>query len=70
MAEGNCHMADERPADFVLTRKQTAQRLGISVKTLSRMEARGEAPPRVKITARITGYRASALNQFLEARTV
>jgi hypothetical protein len=34
--------------DYVRSRKQTAARLNISLKTLHRMEKRGEAPPRVQ----------------------
>ena len=56
--------------DCVRSRKQTAQILGVSVRTLSRMELSGKAPPRIKVTERVTGYRDSAINQFLESRTV
>jgi predicted DNA-binding transcriptional regulator AlpA len=33
------------------------------------MEAAGKAPPRVKITDRIVGYRDSDIKKFLDART-
>jgi predicted DNA-binding transcriptional regulator AlpA len=56
--------------DYVRSRKQTAARLNISVKTLQRMEQRGEAPPRVRITERRYGYRDSAIEQFLKSRTI
>jgi len=56
--------------DYVRTRQETAKILGISVRTLTRMENRGEAPPRVKISDRIVGYRSSAIDEFLNARTV
>lgn len=56
--------------DYVRSRKQTAQILGVSLRTLSRMEIRGEAPPRIRVTERVTGYRDSAINQFLESHTV
>ena len=56
--------------DFVRTRQETAKILGISVRTLTRLEQRGEAPPRVKISDRIIGYRTSAIDQFLNARTM
>jgi predicted DNA-binding transcriptional regulator AlpA len=55
--------------DYVRTRRETAKILGISVRTLTRLEQRGEAPPRIKISDRIIGYRSSAINQFLNART-
>ena len=52
--------------DFV---REAAHFLGISVRTLTRMEAAGKAPPRVKITDRIVGYRDSDIKKFLDART-
>jgi predicted DNA-binding transcriptional regulator AlpA len=55
--------------DFIRTRKETAQRLRVSLRTLQRMESRGEAPPRIKITDRIYGYRDSAIDAFLRSRT-
>jgi predicted DNA-binding transcriptional regulator AlpA len=55
--------------DFIRTRKETAQRLRVSLRTLQRMEARGEAPPRIKISDRIFGYRESAIDAFLRLRT-
>jgi len=51
--------------DRVLTRKQTAAMLGISDTTLWRMEGRGEMPPRVYITSRCIGYRASAIDALI-----
>ncbi|HEY6700560.1 MAG TPA: helix-turn-helix domain-containing protein [Pseudolabrys sp.] len=54
--------------DYVHTRKETARILGVSVKTLQRMEARGELP-RVQISPRIIGYRHSVIEKFLDART-
>lgn len=56
--------------DCVRSRKQTAAIMGISVRTLSRMELRGEGPPRIRVTERVIGYRDSAINEFLTARTV
>jgi predicted DNA-binding transcriptional regulator AlpA len=63
-------MADPQAGiDYVRSRKEAAKILGVSVRTLYRMENRGEAPPRVKITERIIGYRDSAINAFLNSRT-
>lgn len=59
----------EDTIDFVRGRAETAKILGISVRTLTRMEARGEAPPRVKITTRVIGYRDTEIKKFLDART-
>jgi len=57
------------PFDYVRSRQETARILGISLRTLQRMEARGELPPRIRVSDRIFGYRESAINQFLSART-
>ena len=58
----------DKTIDFIRTRKETAQRLRISLRTLQRMEARGEAPPRIRITDRIFGYKSSDLDAWLESR--
>ena len=55
--------------DPVRTRRETADRLRVSVRTLTRIEGRGQLRPRIKITDRIFGYRDSTINQYLEART-
>ena len=60
---------DEQKIDFVRSRKDTAKILGISVRTLARIESRGEMPPRIRVSDRIFGYRDSAINEFLAART-
>lgn len=56
--------------DRVRSRKQTADRLGICVRTLQRMEARGEAPPRVQVTTKIVGYKDFEIERFLTSRTI
>jgi predicted DNA-binding transcriptional regulator AlpA len=58
----------EREVDYVHSRKAAAGILGVSVKTLTRLEARGELP-RVQISPRIVGYRHSEIEKFLTART-
>jgi predicted DNA-binding transcriptional regulator AlpA len=60
----------QTPIDYVRNRKETAKRIGISVRTLQRMESRGEIGPRIQITDRIIGYRDSTIDKFLAARTV
>jgi predicted DNA-binding transcriptional regulator AlpA len=61
-------MKQETQLDCVHTRKRTAEILGCSVKTLTRIEARGELP-RVQISPRIIGYRNSEIEKFLAAKT-
>ena len=55
--------------DFVVSTSKAADRIGVSVRTLARMHERGKAPPRVKVSERIFGYRNSEILKFLEART-
>jgi predicted DNA-binding transcriptional regulator AlpA len=56
--------------DRVRSRKYVADRLGVCVRTLVRMEQRGKAPARIKVTDKIIGYRDSEVERFLAARTV
>ena len=56
--------------DFVRSIPETASILGVSVKTLRRMESRGDAPRRVHVTERIIGFRDSDIQKFLESRVV
>jgi predicted DNA-binding transcriptional regulator AlpA len=55
--------------DPIRTRRETAEIMRVSVRTLQRMEAQGEMPPRIRISERIFGYRESALRAHLDART-
>jgi predicted DNA-binding transcriptional regulator AlpA len=54
--------------DFVRRPQETARIFGVSQRTLRRMELRGDAPPRTKITERIFGYRDSEIEKFLNSR--
>ncbi len=53
--------------DGWLTKPEVATQLGISTDTLSRLEARREGPPSVKI-GRKTLYRTEAVRQWLTDR--
>jgi predicted DNA-binding transcriptional regulator AlpA len=53
--------------DYVRRRKETAQRLGVSVRTLDRIPL--TELPRVQVTDRIVGYRDSAILRYLNDRT-
>jgi predicted DNA-binding transcriptional regulator AlpA len=55
--------------DQVRTREEFAGMLGISLRTLCRMEQNGEAPPRVQISATRYGYRQSVIDKFLNQGT-
>ena len=61
--------SETAPIDYVRSRREAAKIMGVSVRTLTRMERSGQAPPRIRVSARIVGYRDSAINEFLNART-
>jgi len=58
----------EGQTNYVRTRKETADLLRISLRTLQRMEARGELPARIKLSDRRFGYRENDIAAFIEAR--
>ena len=58
----------QRP-DRVLSRRQYAEILGVTLRTLSRYEKAGNAPPRTRLSDRRWGYRQSAVDRFLSANT-
>jgi predicted DNA-binding transcriptional regulator AlpA len=53
----------------LLSRTQAAAALGVSVRTLERMEAAGRGPPSRRISKQIIKYPANDLRAWLEART-
>ena len=55
--------------DPVLTRKDIAKALRISIRTLTRLQQDRKLPPRIKLTDRLYGYRRSAIEQCLAIRT-
>ena len=59
----------EKGVDRFRTRRETAQLLRISLRTLRRLELRGDLPPRVRVSDRIFGWRDSQIDAFLGART-
>ena len=59
----------DRSVDRVLSRRQYADILGVTLRTLSRYEKAGNAPPRTRLSDRRWGYRQSAVDRFLSANT-
>jgi predicted DNA-binding transcriptional regulator AlpA len=55
--------------DYVRSRRETAERLNLSVRTLSKLERLGQAPRRTQITERVIGYRDSAILEYLDSKT-
>ena len=53
----------------VLTRPQVIALLGISKTTFDRIEARGQGPRKVRLSARRIGYRACDVKRWLTDRT-
>jgi hypothetical protein len=48
---------DQLPPEAILTDREVCELVGISVDTLWRLERRGDAPPRVQLSARRHGRR-------------
>jgi predicted DNA-binding transcriptional regulator AlpA len=62
-------MTETKNVDFVRSRKETAQILNMSTRTLARLEKTGNAPSRTQLSERIIGYRDSAIREFLDSKT-
>jgi predicted DNA-binding transcriptional regulator AlpA len=56
--------------DPLLTEKEYRAWLGISAPTAQRQRSSGSGPPFVQISRRRVAYRRSAVEQWLEARTI
>jgi predicted DNA-binding transcriptional regulator AlpA len=56
------------PDYIVLSDKQVAEIAGFGIRTLERLREKGEAPPRVRLSARRYGTRLGDLRQWLQAR--
>jgi predicted DNA-binding transcriptional regulator AlpA len=56
--------------DPLLNEKQLANWLGISVPNLQRRRSDGSGPPFVQLSERRIGYRKSAVERWLEKRTI
>jgi predicted DNA-binding transcriptional regulator AlpA len=60
----------DKAFDPILNEEELAQWLDISRPTLQRQRSDGGGPPFVQLSARRIGYRKSAVEQWLEARTI
>ena len=52
----------------VLTKKETAQRCGLSVSTVRRLEIDGDFPRRVPLSASRVGWIESEIDRWIEER--
>jgi len=62
-------MSDINNNDPLVTRREFAQQGKFGMKTLSRIEKRGEGPPAIEITPGFIRYRQSAIDAWFAART-
>ena len=62
------HIEDRPVGDCIRSRKEFAQRINVTVRTLDRMEAAGQLPPKVRISDRRVGYRESDIASFISTR--
>jgi len=58
-------MDDTETHERLLSRTQAAAAIGVSVRTLERMEAAGRAPPSRRISKQIVRYPAEQLRSWL-----
>ena len=63
-------MVDEMKGNQVLSRRQVANILGISLPTLWRLRTRKEFPPPIKISAGRVGWCARVVCQWLAERNI
>ena len=56
------------PSFVLLTPKETARRLKVSVSWLAKARMRGDGPPYVKLTGRTVRYTEAALIQWMKGR--
>ena len=55
--------------DPLVTRREFCQQGKFGLKTLQRIEARGDGPPAIEITPGFVRYRQSAIDAWFAART-
>jgi predicted DNA-binding transcriptional regulator AlpA len=52
----------------VYTKRKTQKLIGLSGRTWDRLEARGETPPKTRLSLNRIGYRAGDIKDWLDAR--
>ena len=50
----------------IIRAKELAESLGISIPTLWRMEKKGQLPPKIKISDRVSGWRETDILDWLK----
>jgi predicted DNA-binding transcriptional regulator AlpA len=59
---------DDLDSVRVLTRPEAVKALGVSIRTWERLEAAGDAPPKVRLSQGRIGYRLSDIQNWLDRR--
>jgi predicted DNA-binding transcriptional regulator AlpA len=59
---------DELDSVRVLSRPEAVKAVGGSIRTWERLEAAGDAPPKIRLSQGRVGYRLSDLKVWLESR--
>jgi len=60
---------DDQTNDPLVPRKEFCALAGIGVKSLQRIELRGDGPPRVELMPGFIRYRRRDINEWIAART-
>jgi predicted DNA-binding transcriptional regulator AlpA len=61
-------MANDLDIIRVLSRPETLKMVGLSDRTWDRLEARGETPPKTRISTNRVGYRVADIVRWLDQR--
>ena len=61
-------MANDLDVIRVLSRPETLKMVGLSDRTWDRLEARGETPPKTRISTNRIGYRVADIVRWLDQR--
>jgi predicted DNA-binding transcriptional regulator AlpA len=61
-------MAETLDSIRVLNRSETLKMVGLSDRTWDRLEARGETPPKTRISQNRIGYRVADIREWLDRR--
>jgi predicted DNA-binding transcriptional regulator AlpA len=61
-------MANDLDVIRVLSRPETLKMVGLSDRTWDRLEARGETPPKTRISTNRVGYRVADIVRWLDQR--
>lgn len=61
-------MQAEKSDDAVISKKEAAKLIGVSIDTLDRMDVRKDGPARIRLSDRRVGYRMRELRAWLKEK--